>query len=262
MLSQHQQAVDERIRKLAHVMWECEGRPEGKALDHWLRAEEEIKSELPRSWAEVVDERQKIFHAHLTWAKERLDEMDAALASLEREAHAVPSATRAKADGLIVDLRKRRDEFQHAIWTEIASGEATWRRDVSQLKAQLDGFVTGVNELIGAFEKQVGAQQGVFRDLATAQGEAWHDAAKQIHDAAVGFAAERGAEIERIAEQMEADASKTTSQLKELMGTEKQSWSVLRDALHASRAAFDRAVESAGDAFKRAAEHATGVPKA
>jgi hypothetical protein len=258
MLSQHQEAVDERVRKLAHVIWECEGRPEGKALDHWLKAEEEIKSEFPRSWAEMVNERQRTFHAHVTWAKERLDEMDAALASLERDARAVPSAARRKADQLILDLRKRRDEFRHAIWTEIASGEATWLRDMSQLKAQLDGFVAGVNELIGAFEKQVGAQQGVFRDLAIAQGKAWHDAAEQIHDAAVGFAAERRDEIERIARQMEADAAKTTSQLRELMGAEKESWSVLRDALHASRAAFDRAVQSAGDAFK----HATSAPKA
>jgi hypothetical protein len=261
MLSQHKQAVDERVRKLAHFMWEWEGRPEGKALEHWRRAEEEIKNELPRSWAEVVDEQQSRFHSHITWAKERLDEMDAALASLEREARGVPPAARAKTNQLIADLRKRRDEFQHAIWTQIESGEATWLRNMSQLKLQLDGFIAGVNEHIGAFEKQVGAQQAVFRDLAAAQGKAWRDAAEEIHGTAVGFAAERRGEIERIAQQMEADASKTGSQLQELLGVGTESWSALRDALHASRAAFDRAVQSAGDAFKHAAEHATSPPK-
>jgi DUF2934 family protein len=260
MLSQDKQAVDERVRKLAHFMWECEGRPEGKALEHWHKAEAEIKSELPRSWADMVHEQQSRFHAHITSAKERLDEMDAALASLEREARRLQPASRAKTDRLIVDLRKRRDEFQHAILAQIEAGEANWLRDMSKLKMQLDGFIAGVNDQIGAFEQQVGAQQAVFRDLAVAQGKAWHDAAKQIHGAAVGFAAERRAEIEHIAQEMEADASKTEAQLKQLMGAGKESWSALRDALHASRAAFDRGVQSAGDAFKRAAEQASQKP--
>ena len=30
---------DERVRELAHTMWEKEGRPEGRAEDHWLHAE-------------------------------------------------------------------------------------------------------------------------------------------------------------------------------------------------------------------------------
>ena len=104
------QAVEERVRKLAHLMWECEGRPEGKAREHWLKAEAEIKSELPRSWADVVQEQQSRFHAHITWAKERLDEMDAALVSLEREGRKVQPAARAKANELIAGLRKRRDD--------------------------------------------------------------------------------------------------------------------------------------------------------
>ena len=254
MSNQYKQVRDERVRELAHLMWERDGRPEGRAMEHWLKAEAAVKSELPISWADMVHEQQSTFQAHITWAKERLDEMDAALTSLEREARGLQPALRAKTGQLIADLRKRRDDFQHAIRTQIEGGEATWLRDISQLKTQLDSFIAGVNEHIGAFEKQVGAQQAVFRDVAAAQGKAWHDAAEHIHGAALGFAAERRAEIERIAQQMEADASKTESQLQQLIGAGKESWSGLRDALHASRAAFDRAVQSAGDAFKRAAE--------
>jgi hypothetical protein len=260
MLDQHKQDVDERVRKLAHFMWECEGRPEGRALQHWLKAEGEIKYELPRSWAEAVHEQQSRFHVHITWAKERLDEMDAALVSLEREARGLQAASRAKADQLIADLRKQRDEFQHAIRVQIEAGEATWLRNMSQLKMQLDGFIAGVSEHIEVFGTQVGAQQEVFRDVAAAQGKAWHDAAEQLRGAAVGFAVERRAEIERIAQQMEADRSKTESQLQQLMGAGKASWSALRDALHASRAAFDTAVQSAGDAFNLVIEHAKSRP--
>src|SRR5262249_50843847 len=126
--------------------------------------------------------------------------------------------------------------------------------DIFELKMRFDGLIAGVNKHIAVFEEQVGAQQGVFRDLAAAQCAAWHDAAKQIHGAALGFGVERRADIERIAQQMEADASKTESQLQELMRTGKTSWSTLSNALDVSCIAFDRAVEAPGNAFKRTAE--------
>lgn len=34
-----------RIRQRAHAMWEAEGRPPGRELDHWLRAEAEERAE-------------------------------------------------------------------------------------------------------------------------------------------------------------------------------------------------------------------------
>ena len=34
-----------RIEERAYALWECEGRPERRALDYWLLAEQEILSE-------------------------------------------------------------------------------------------------------------------------------------------------------------------------------------------------------------------------
>jgi hypothetical protein len=31
-----------RIEECAHTLWQADGRPEGRALDYWLRAEQEI----------------------------------------------------------------------------------------------------------------------------------------------------------------------------------------------------------------------------
>lgn len=38
--------MDQRhmIRELAYQMWEIEGRPEGRALEHWVRAERKVLS--------------------------------------------------------------------------------------------------------------------------------------------------------------------------------------------------------------------------
>jgi hypothetical protein len=36
---------EERIRERAYEIWERVGRPEGKAVEHWLQAEAEISAE-------------------------------------------------------------------------------------------------------------------------------------------------------------------------------------------------------------------------
>jgi F0F1-type ATP synthase membrane subunit b/b' len=61
-------------------------------------------------------------HAYLNWTKQRLDEMDATLASLESKAREVRADANTKADQMVADLKKRRDEFQAKVK---AQGEAT-----------------------------------------------------------------------------------------------------------------------------------------
>jgi hypothetical protein len=53
---------------------------------------------------------------YLNWAKGRMDEMDAVVASLEGKASELAAQSRAAADRLIANLRRQRDAFlvQHA----------------------------------------------------------------------------------------------------------------------------------------------------
>lgn len=48
------------IAKLAYGYWELEGRPDGRAVDHWLRAEELING---RSLKENARRNKKLEHA-------------------------------------------------------------------------------------------------------------------------------------------------------------------------------------------------------
>jgi hypothetical protein len=41
---ERQQAREQAIRERAYAIWEEEGRPDGRDLDHWRRAEQEIGS--------------------------------------------------------------------------------------------------------------------------------------------------------------------------------------------------------------------------
>ncbi len=187
-------------------------------------------------------------HFYVEWAKERLDEMDAILASLDRQAGKI------QADQLIADLRSRRDQFQKAVKTQLEAGESAWVRGRAQLESQWDGFAAEVNKHLETFGKQVAVQQATFRDLAAAQQKAWNDAGEKLRAAAAGFAADRRVEIEGVLQQMKTQASEAEAKIQKVTQASTQSWTGLNTALAESRAAFDRAVQAACDAFKRAAE--------
>jgi hypothetical protein len=51
-------------------------------------------------------------HFFTNWAKERLDEMDAAVTSLEGKVAEVQADVRDKAKKILADLRKQRDDFR------------------------------------------------------------------------------------------------------------------------------------------------------
>jgi hypothetical protein len=131
---------------------------------------------------------QSSMHFYLNWAKERIDEMDAILASLEANASQVQAEFKVKANQLIADLKKRRNEFQGAVKKQAEAGEAAWEHTKGQLESQWNGFEAQAKTYINTVGKQIEQQQATFRDVAAAQVEAWREAADKFHDAATKLA--------------------------------------------------------------------------
>ena len=115
-------------------------------------------------------------HVYLNWTKERIDEMDATLASLEAKATQVKADSKVKADHLIADLKKRRDEFRANAKTQAQAGEAALHTAKAQLESQWQGFETQVKAYFDTAGKHIEQQQATFRDVAAAQAKAWREA--------------------------------------------------------------------------------------
>jgi uncharacterized phage infection (PIP) family protein YhgE len=189
-------------------------------------------------------------HSYLNWTKQRIDEMDAVLASLESKAGQVQADSKVKADQLIADLKKRRDEFKATAETQAKAGEAAWQQAKTQLEARWNGFEDRLKSYFEATGKQVDQQQAIFREVVAAQLRSWNEAAARFHQEASGLAAAKRAEFDAAIQKMKADAADTEAQLQR---AGKESWAALSAALAESRKAFDRANQQASDAFKRAA---------
>jgi N-methylhydantoinase B/oxoprolinase/acetone carboxylase alpha subunit len=197
---------------------------------------------------------QSRLHDHLNWAKGRIDEMDATLASLENKLGEIQADLRAKAKQVLADLRKKRDEFRNTVEAQVKADEATWADAKARIEAAWSDFEAAVARYIDEFGKQIGQRQETFNLQAAAQMRIWRDSAKMLGSAARDFAAERRGEVDAIIGRMNAEAAAAEEKLRKLNEAGNQSWSALSSALSETRAAFDRANQAAIDAFKRAAK--------
>ena len=156
------------------------------------------------------------FHYYLNWAKARIDEMDATLTSLEGKAAEVKAGAREKANQVLADLRKIRDDFRDTANKQAAANEAAWKSVKAQLESEWTAFQAKVNKNIDSFGKQTEQRQAIFQRQADAQLKAWRDAADQLGAVAKGLAAERRAEIDAVVKRMDADAAQAEEKLRKL----------------------------------------------
>ena len=196
---------------------------------------------------------QSSIHVYLNWTKERIDEMDATLASLEGKASQVKADAKAKAEQLIADLKKRRDDFHAKVKAQAQAGEAACQRTKTQLESHWRDFQVQVKTYFETVGKQIEQQQATFRDIAAAQVKAWREAADKFHEGAGKVAAARRAEVDAAVNQMKAEAVEAEAGLQKLKQAGNESWTALSAALEESRKAFDRANQQVWDALKRAA---------
>ena|ERR1700758_2568078 len=197
---------------------------------------------------------QSNIHFYVNWAKERLDEMEAVLTSLEGRIGEVQADARDKAEKALADLRKGRDIFQDAVKKQAQANEAAWTSAKAKLEPEWNTFEAEVKKYIENFGKQIEQQRATFELQSAAQLKAWREAADKLAGDAGQFATERQAEINTAVKRMQADAVAAEEKLQkqmEQMGA--QSWSALMAVLTETRAAFDRANQAAREAFKRAA---------
>jgi hypothetical protein len=192
-------------------------------------------------------------HFYLSWAKERMDEMDAVVTSLEGKASELTAQSRGAADQLIADLRKQRDAFLVNMQRRSEAGEVAW----SEAKAKMESDWNHFQSTIKKYVDDLGPQfQTTFQQIAAAQMRSWREAADKIQAASSELTADRRAKMEATVAQMKLDASAAEANFQKLTKAGAGSWTALSAALAESRAAFDRANQAAWDAFKRVSSDA------
>lgn len=186
----------------------------------------------------------------LDWARERIGEMDATLASLESKTGELRAESRAAANQFIASLRAQRDAFRASIEKQTQVSDAAWARTKVRLENNWTVFENQVSRYVEDIGKEVEQQQATFELLAAAQLKAWREAAEKLRVAAGQVTVERRHDIGATVQQMKADAAAAEEKLGKLARAGTEPWSALNAALAETRAAFDRASQAAWSAFK------------
>jgi len=194
---------------------------------------------------------------YLNWTKERIEEMDATLASLASTAAWLQADSKRSAEQLIAGLKKRRDEFSAAANKQAEAHEAAWQSVKAQLESQWQQFEAQIKTYFETVGKQAEQQQAAFRDVAAAQAKAWRRAADTLREQADKVAAARRVDIDALLERLKVEAADAEAQLQKLKQAGSQSWASLSAALADSRKRFDQATREAWEAVKRAASPKT-----
>jgi hypothetical protein len=179
--------------------------------------------------------------------------VDATLVSLEAKVSEVEADACVKANQILSDLRKRRDDFRSSVKKQAEANEVAWIKAKAQLETDWSAFEMEVKKYVDFFGEKIEQQQATFKLQAAAQLKAWREAADKLRTAANEFAAERRSEIDATVKRMEADAAVAEERLQKLNQAGMQSSSALMGALAETRAAFDRANQAVQEAFKGAA---------
>ena len=195
---------------------------------------------------------QSSMHSYLSWTKERIDEMDATLASLESRTSQLTADSTARANQLIADLKKQRDDFEAYAMAQAQAGEGAWNAAKAQLDSQWHGFETQVKTYFEGAGRQFEQQQATFRQVAAAQAKAWQEAAEELHAQAQQVATGARADVEARIKQFKTDASEAEARVQRIKQAGAESWTALSAALTETRKAFDRAHQQAWDAITRA----------
>ena len=161
-------------------------------------------------------------HFYLNWAKERIDEMDATLASLEAKVSELQADARTKANQALADMRKKRDDFRDTLKKQADAHEAVWIQEKARLESEWNAFEADVEKYIENSNQKFEQQQAVFKRQAEAQVKAWREAAENLRTVGKEFAAGRRSDIEATLKQIEAEA---------VVAEKKLLWMILRGAL-------------------------------
>jgi hypothetical protein len=192
-------------------------------------------------------------HAYVTWTKQRLDEMDAALASFESKASQVKADAKAKAAQLNADMKKRRAEFEAEVKAHLKAGEAALQASKTHLEKQWTSFEAEMKTYVETVGKDIDQKRSTFAHIGAAQAKAWSEAAEKLQSSAAKLAAEHRAKADTAIARLRADATDAKAHIEKLKQAGEESWSALSAALQTSRKKFDEASHSAWEAIKNAA---------
>ena len=154
--------------------------------------------------------------------------------------------------GVVDQMREQREALKQVIDAKSQASEAEWQQTKATVESRWTAFEAAVQKWVDATRQDIADQNEIFVARAEAQLKAWKDIIDQLEASAKASVSDRKREIESAIATIRADREVVRAKLEALKRSGKETRIALAAALDESRAAFDRANQTASEAIKRA----------
>lgn len=182
------------------------------------------------------------------WAKSRLDEMNAALKSVEKQMSQLGEGPRRQVEEAMQEMQRQRD-FLAAQMNE------TQQWSMAAYEGMKGKMESAWIEFERAAQKAIDVEHHErknFEARASAQMQSWHSSMWAFQKAAMDLAARQREDLDQTLEAMKDNAQASRHKFDAMSKAGIESWAAFSQALDDSRQALERANMAAYDAWKKA----------
>ncbi|NJO32119.1 MAG: hypothetical protein HC869_02335 [Rhodospirillales bacterium] len=119
-------------------------------------------------------------HVSIDWAKERLDEMDATLASLEKKLENLKAENRAKAERALAEMREQREALKALLDEKRQVTEVECEKLKTRIETKWTVFEAAVDKWLDATGERVAERKNIFLARVDVQLKAWQAKIAQL----------------------------------------------------------------------------------
>ncbi|AZG78423.1 MULTISPECIES: hypothetical protein [Methylocystis] len=195
--------------------------------------------------------KQHLAHEYLTWAKQKLDEIDATLAAVDGSIEAWKSDARTDA---IARIRTARDAFKakvDAVQSEVAAAKAIADDAYVAIEADLTEFELAFRDFLTAAEGQANVVKKALAARAEAQRRSWQSSLQSIRDAASASIDHALGEADAAFRHVAAETEKVEAKIGKVSTAGDESWKAIKGGLDEAISVYERAWKKISEAVAK-----------
>lgn len=193
-------------------------------------------------------------HDTVSWAKQRLDDLDATISEVEKATDKLKGDARAEADAALARLKASQAKVQ-GYYEQLRAQTAAVKDRAEEAQGALEAEWVEVESAFQSFLSAAKGQANTVRDVIAARAEAqrksWETSFEQLRGHAEGVVDKARGEFDAAIKRLSDEAEKFQSRIGEAKDAGDESWSAVKDGLAEARAAHARTIEKIRGAFSK-----------
>jgi len=193
-------------------------------------------------------------HDTVSWAKQRLDDLDATISEVERATDKLKGDARAEAEAALARLKASQAKVQ-GYYEQLRAQAAAVKGRAEEAQDTLEAEWVEVESAFQSFLSAAKGQADTVRDIIAARAEAqrksWETSFKELRGQAEGVVDKARGEFDAAIKRLSDQAEKFQSRIGEAKDAGDESWGAVKEGLAEARAAHDRTIEKIRGAFSK-----------